>query len=107
MAHSLSPFCLQPHDHVYCSNDDMTTLDVHSKPRVRTTYPSFPDDISHITSNELLLQYCHVSVYIPFGLTFQLHSQTIWFTLSPSRHITYIRGIRAVLSTWYQLHGWS
>ena len=49
---------------------------------VRSTCPSFPDNISHITSNELLLQYCHVSVYIPFGLTFQLHSQTIWFTLS-------------------------
>ena len=74
MAHSLSPFCLQPHDHVYCSNDDMTTLDVHSKPRVRTTYPSFPDDISHITSNELLLQYCHAclclySLWANFSVT--------------------------------------
>ena len=93
---SLSPVCLQPHDHVYCSIDDMTTLDVHyptvvelhrfyshCQPRVRTTCPSIAHVISHITSNELLLQYCHVSVCIPFGLTFQLHSQTICFTTSP------------------------
>ena len=58
-----------------------------------------PLNTQQTTSNKLLLQYCHVSVYIPFGLTFQLHSQKIWFTLSPSRHITYIRGICAVLST--------
>ena len=93
---SLSPVCLQPHDHVYCSIDDMTTLDVHyptvvelhrfyshCQPRVRTTCPSIAHVISHITSNELLLQYCHVSVCIPFGLTFQLHPQTICFTTSP------------------------
>ena len=93
---SLSPVCLQPHDHVYCSIDDMITLDVHyptvvelhrfyshCQPRVRTTCPSIAHVISLITSNELLLQYCHVSVCIPFGLTFQLHSQTICFTTSP------------------------
>ena len=34
-------------------------------------------------STNYFLQYCHVSVYIPFGLTCQLHSQTICFTISP------------------------
>ena len=29
MAHSLSSVCLQPHDHVHCSKDDMITLTVH------------------------------------------------------------------------------
>ena len=66
-----------------------------------------------MTFNELFLQYCHVSVYIPFGLTCQLHSQTICFTISPfSPHYvhkgdSHVLAVNMVSVTWLVLRACS
>ena len=98
--------------------NDVMTLDVHYPTVVLTSsfvltlsgtcsyhlsWPSLPDNFSHITSNKLLLQYCHVCLYSLWDNF--LHSQTIWFTLSRLlRHITFIRGIPPSCQYGNQLH---
>ena len=58
-----------------------------------------------ICINGLLLQYCHVSVSIPFGPTFYTHRKCGLHS-HLSRHITYIRGILpschyGILHSWF------